>query len=337
MSIGAAYMPGYVWGHHAILKQYQAYTHGLQVELGRVGNGNKDWHASYGQPRVGVCLTYHDLGPHADNMMLGLFPFADLLLHRSRGVELSVRLGAGLGYNPNPWNPQTRPDYMFTGSKLLGTMQVGLLARVALSRRISLQLGGMMSHYSVANVYKPNTGHNIPEGVLGLHYRLRRGEALPEDLPVPELTDADKKWLIQGMIALGTREMKYDDQRRFTARTVGLAGMRRLSPNSALGLGADLFHSRAIHYRHSRDDSTTLGFADQAEASVKLCFEQRMGRVAARAAFGVYVFSKERTRGPVVQRLGLFYYPFEHIYIGAALKTHWAKSDYLEWTLGFSF
>ena len=333
-SFGAAYTPSMLWGHRSTIKDYSGYSHTASVECAKLLGGTKGWHHNYHRPRVGGALIYHSLSETADNWMLGAFSFIDIPIKRTRAFELAFRGGVGLGYNPRPWNADTKADYFFGASKLTGSLQLGFMSRIALSRRLHAQVGAMFSHFSMGNAKKPNRGHNVPGVQLGLQYIVPTNSDASQ-APKLAFDRDDKRWYIQGAAGVGTREMDDFDPTRYTVSSFLLRGMWRQSPISAFGAGVDLYYSRSDFYQATKDDSSSIGFKEKASAAWMLAHELSIGKLSLQTNFGVYLYRFRKREHPFVQRLGVYYYILPQLYAGVGLKTHFGKSDYVEWTVGF--
>ena len=51
--------------------------------------------------------------------------------------------------------------------------------------------------------------------------------------------------------------------------------------------------------------------------------------------FGAYIYAKEKTEGPIYEKLALNYLFYKNIYASIELKAHAARAAYIAWGIGY--
>ena len=109
-------------------------------------------------------------------------PWSFYLLQGTRICSISPSVGVfyewnlGLSTGWVPYDPEENSYNISIGSRVNAYLNVDFFLRWALSRRLDLEAGVALTHYSNGNTHIPNTGINMISGSLDLVYNFGRTE-----------------------------------------------------------------------------------------------------------------------------------------------------------------
>ena len=69
---------------------------------------------------------------------------------------------------------------------------------------------------------------------------------------------------------------------------------------------------------------------------VHVLHQLRFSRLSLVTQLGFYIYAKDKSDGPIYDRLAIQYKLNNNILLNVALKTHFAKADFVEWGIGYS-
>lgn len=326
---------GFILVHSPTLA-YLAQTHISKIELyGEIKSlGEKAWHQRYNYPSYGIALSNFDLN---NDEYLGkaysLLPYfrfnvwspSENLLFRFRG-------GIGLGFIEKPFNPLENYKNIAIGSQLNVFFSFQLTTEYAVSKRTELVLGLNLSHFSNTAFQKPNLGINIPTLDLGLQrqFGTSREKKHWEEKPFEKPRG---QW--QVYLASGVNEVDQNSGVKYLATAFSIRREQKVNNKSNLGWGVDVFYNPG--YRKGLAvDSIYIGKGlEEVQLGTSIHHILRFGRISNIVQLGIYFNNKDKQIGDFYQIVGGKYH-FNDRWKGLiALKTHFAKAEYL--MFGFEY
>ena len=305
----------------------------FKVELGWQTDGAKDWEQRYRLPAfgLGVYKASFENGAElgAPVALYGWFTWS--LFNVTRKLDVTTDLSLGAALNWNPFDPETNPANDAVSTRVTFFTEWGLLARYALTPRLDLMAGGMLTHFSNGGAGFPNLGVNAltPVVRIGYHFRSDRPRYVPRELPPFE-----PFWEMTLAGGAGRKRVALEEGSEdfgVFAATVELS--RHVYSMGKLVGGADWTY----------DDSANAGF-DEISSSDKLAvglfggYEHRIARFSIPFSLGYYVArGRDDDRVPAFyQKIGLKYHVTDRLFIGFGTRFHgFSKADFVEWTLGY--
>ena len=310
---------------------------GLLISINKKSLGKKEWQQVYDYPDYGISFQTIDFKNKylGKNYAIGLhYNFYFLKRH------LLFRVSQGIGFTTNPYDKETNNKNNAFGSKILDNNYILLqYQKQNLLGPIGLQTGFMFTHFSNARFKAPNSGINSYAFTFGLNYNFEKNATILKDSLPNSKSYAEKiKYNFAFRTGISEAPVVGIGQRQFYH--IGLYADKRLNRKSALQLGTDVFFSRylkdyiqfsavAFPNREPVDPNT-----DYKRIGVFVGHELFINKLSIETQFGYYVYKPFKYDIDIYQRLVLKYYINKNIFAGIGLKTHKAKAEAAELTLG---
>ncbi|MBQ4818472.1 acyloxyacyl hydrolase [Aquimarina sp. MMG016] len=310
---------------------------GVIVSANRKTFGNKEWQRLYNSPDYGVSFIYQDLDNEFLGENFGLYAHYNFyFLKRS----LMLKIGQGIAYTTNPYDQDENFRNVAYGTHLLSSTIAFLNYRKEnIIGGLGLQAGMGVIHYSNANFKAPNKSTNTFVFNIGANYRL--------DSKLPEYIEKEKGavkgtepigfgFLVRG----GINESDVVGSGQLPFYTIGAFADKRLNKKSAIQLGAELFFSEAlerfIDFRSTGDfDDGTTGDEDSKRIGLFLGHELRINKLSVLTQLGYYVYYPYDFEGQVYNRIGSRYYFNKNIFGSVTVRSHAAKAEAVEFSIGY--
>ena len=329
-----AYAQGSIIMAHTYAIQHLVNSHptGFELNLQRQTTGRAPWHSWYKFPKAGLALVYYDF----HNPILGKSFAASVYLNksflRSARHDLSLRLGAGLAYLTNPYDPQTNHKNTIASSALNATMQARLEYDLALTQHLGLLLGLGLNHYSNGATTKPNFGVNLPSVVLGINYHQARFVP-PTTKRGPDPAEVGHTFLNVSS-SVGFKQRSEGDLRKYWVNSFTVAAGHRMNRKSNLLVGLEGFYDRSLLATLRDTAQNQSNLPDVKKAGVFVGHELLFGRLALVSHLGFYLYNPYKSNKFYYERLGLKY-QFTSLLFGAVdLKIHRGAADVIEFKAG---
>lgn len=293
--------------------------------------GRKQWHAACGYPTTGFTLFGGSVG---NNEILGTFwgaygfiefPFLTLGNYRFTG-----KLGSGLAYGTKYFNYENNPKNVAMSTPINALICIGVKSSYRFGRN-NLTLGLDMTHFSNGAFKVPNLGVNLPYISLGYGrvIRMRQNDSIIEPNVLPF-----NKWLINLTGIASAKEMFPTGGKKYPV--FALSGSVRWfsKPKVGMEFGLDLISKQAIlGYR----PEITKSQWDIVQAGAFAAYLLPLDQFHFVFGMGVYLKDKYQPEDALYHRIGMRYYLKNGLNLNVGLKSHWARADYVEWGLGYTF
>ena len=305
---------------------------GFEVNLQRQTTGAAPWHGWYKFPKVGLALIYYDFHNPTVGHIFAASPYLSKSISRGEKHDFSFRLGAGLAYLSNPYDPQTNHKNTIVSSALNATIQLRFEYDYVLTPHLGLLAGLGLNHYSNGATSKPNFGVNLPSLVLGLNYHAQR-QAPRANAHAPAPAEVGNIF-VNISTSLGSKQPNEKIREKYLVNSLTAAVGRRVNRKSNLLLGVEGFYDRSLEAQLA--DSTRAGLArpDVKKVSVFGGHELLFGRLAFVSHLGFYVYAPYKSSTVYYQRLGLKYHATDLLFGAVDLKLHGGKADVIEFKVG---
>jgi hypothetical protein len=328
---------GYVMPHHENMQHLTAgHFAAYEINFNVQKHGEKKWHALYKYPVIGGAIWYADLAnPDLLGKAVAIYPYMNFHLIHGKCFYLNYRFGVGLGYISKPFDYIDNYKDIAIGSHFNATFNMFYELKWIVKKKISLTSGFGITHFSNGSFKTPNLGINIPTVFAGIAYYL----------PYSENVIADTSWRkkkekgssLRLLFAGGMKQMYPAKGDTYGVFMISLNYAKALSHKRELVAGMDVFldysDKRAIK-RKGIPLKNDLGILKPGlYAGHNFIFS----RLHLLMQMGYYLYAKDKSDGMIYSRFGFEYDLNRSLYARLALKTHFAKADFVEWGIGYRF
>jgi len=340
-SIEADYYYGTILEHNLdIAHLITQHPKGVILSFNKKTYGFREAERRYGYPDWGVTFVYQDFQNSilGENYSLyGHFNWFFLKRH------LVFRIGQGIGYNTNPYDPETNFLNNAFGSHLLSsTFLKANFIKENIWEGFGVHAGFSIIHYSNANFRAPNNSTNTFAFNAGVSYLFNHDN-------IPEYVDGEndppskvyaERFKFNLVYRFGWNESDVVGSGQFPFKTYSAFVDKRLGYKSTLQLGVDYFDSKFleefIKYRAiAFPEDNLTGEEDYIRIGVFIGHELRFYRTAFVAQLGYYTKWDFEFENRVYNRLGVKRYFWEdRIFAVITVKSHWAKAEGVEFGIG---
>ncbi len=334
-SLEADYFYGNIMEHRSTIKHLiKGHPEGMILTLNKQTFGEKEWESLYNYPDYGISATYQDM----KNEVLGeQYSLYGHLTFYFLNRNLALRVAQGVTYNTNPYDKETNFRNVAYGTHFMPSTYFMLnYKKQNIYKGFGFQTGISLHHYSNARMKAPNTSTNTIAFNLGLNYDFDSEN--PEYIR-HEKEDFSEKIKYNFAFRSGINSSAVVGSKQYPFYVFSGYADKRISKQSAFQLGADLFLMQYlkehIHYLSvAYPEFDAKGDEDYKRIGVFAGYEMFLNQLSVEGQFGYYVYAPFNDDVAIYQRLGLKYYFSNTIFGGIFLKTHIAKADALEFSIG---
>lgn len=294
--------------------------------------GKKQWHQVYNNPAYGLTGF---IGTTGNRKLMGhyfgLYSFINFPFIKKKVYTFSGKLGIGLAYGTKVYDPEDE--------ELIFSMAVGshFNAHVCLALENRFEFGDHaftaaidMTHFSNGSSQVPNLGLNLPYLSLGYGYKLKS-----------ESKDSISKIYVNNRNiefgAIGILSQKQIDPiggRHYPVFALSLIGRKYFSPRAGLELSLDGISKQAI-FGFQKDVPKTQ--SEIIQVGIFAGYIMPFDHLHLIFGMGYYLRDKYKPEDPVYHRVGMRYIFDNGINLNLVLKTHFARADYVEYGIGYTF
>ncbi|MFD3000457.1 acyloxyacyl hydrolase [Pontibacter toksunensis] len=330
VSIGLLGHYGFIIPHSREIREVSdSNPWGTEVDVGFHFTDAKAWQYLQAYPRLGVSLAYYNFdNPEVLGSAYALVAYVEPFLSAHKDFSMSFRLGGGLAYLNNVYDPETNPENLFYSTAISFPLEANVMANYRLNRHFMLRAGGTYKHISNGGLRQPNKGINFPTATLGVHYALQHA-SFPERQPSEANTAQNERSYLLALIA------SYQDRSDDPTKQLPLLGLtayvsQPLGRLSALTAGAEWIADFTIQKQLEQNGEDT----DFQRGGLLAGHEFRIGRFRFSQQLGFYVYAPHAARDAVYQRYGLEYHTGSKAFFGINLKAHRHVADFLDARVG---
>lgn len=289
------------------------------------------WIEDYKDPTVGATLFMGSVG---NNDVLGrfiaLYGFSELPFIALEHFELSWKLGTGLAVTNRKFDTNFNPENIAIGSHLNMMVVMALKAQYRLNKS-SYSLGLDITHFSNSAFKVPNLGLNVP--YLSLGYSRKFGNV--RNSKIDAKAQFIRKKIYFGASLMGSvKELMPEGGAKYPIYAGNLFARSTLGPKAGFEFGLDVFSNQAhtnFEPLVSKTQWTLL------QLGIYSAYFVPMNHIHFVFGMGAYIRDWYKPNGPIYHRIGVRYQWFNGLFGHMAIKSHWAKADYLELGIGFVF
>lgn len=324
---------GFCIPHHPEL-EYLTRKHFTMYEVSLLSNttGQYLWEAQCLYPTYGLSFICSGLSAPELGNLFGLYPFIDFPFKRWKSNDyIALRIGLGLGYLTNPFDRLNNYHNFAYGSNINALIHLELQGKVHLFPKLSLKSGITFTHLSNGTSKEPNFGLNIPAVVLGLEYQInsRSGDFIEHQWE--KKPNFSYKIVVEAYGAW--KDISILKSPLYFTGNLSFNLLKQYRPCRSWGAAIDFdYDDSDIALLKARELNETPNIL-YTRIGIKAIHQWHISKILFGIQFGGYIAYKDKSDGFFYDFLTLGYEFNKYIYAGIALKTHWAKADYI----GFGF
>jgi hypothetical protein len=325
---------GFLVPHHDyMLIMSERHYSVLQFNLFKSGNHNNEWNTLYDFPQYGISVIYSPLSsPQYLGNAFGILPFINFPLFQSQKCSFSFYTGAGIGYLTKKFDRIENYRNHAIGSHLNAALMGQFDFRVLITDNIELSSGLSVLHFSNGKISVPNLGINTVSSYIGCAYHIpieteKTSEKLHEQFK-------EKKWEHSVFFGMAIKQLYPVGGGYYPASSLSYNIKQVRNKKRKIGLGMDLFYDYTDRESFIRKgfDKSDITYLKQ---GIYLAHDYRLGKMSIILHLGTYLYAFEKNQGVgmIYDRVGVQYYFNERLSAHVALKTHYAKADFIEWAI----
>lgn len=358
---------GFFYHHHFEMEKFNAHYGAIEASVYTRTFGKKAWEADFKYPYIGLTFYHSNLGGFKElGRVYALYPFISYPLNNSQRSQITFKLGIGLGYLTNHFEPYDSDNYynFSIGSHLNAAVNLSFEYRQRITDRLMSVASIGLTHFSNGSTKLPNYGLNTFSGAWGLAYHLARprGNENPGARPEYYPFEFDrKKWLSLDLdYGIGFKNVSQtlggDSTHFYPVHDLTAIFLGQFTQYSRAGFGLSLVldlsdqklpgHRRVdegieIEVHEEQGTKTYIIKPYQmAKLNLSLCYSLTMSRLSYYFEFGWHLkYNKftDLSKGNIFQKVTARYQVYDNIYAHVSLMTHFGRADYLCFGIGYRF
>ena len=313
----------------------QGHPNGFIIGWNKRVSGEKIWHSQYNYPEFGASFVAQNFNNSMLGSSYGVYGHYNFYFLKRR---LMLRFAQGISYATNPYDKLKNPKNIAFGSDLLsGTYLMLNYVRPQIFGPIGVQAGATLLHLSNANIKSPNTSINSVTFNVGLTAALDSNKETKEIETFNE--DINKKIRFGLIFRTGVNQSDVVGTPQFPFYIFSAFAEKRINPKSLVMIGGEYFNLKFlkeyIYYQSVAYPENNIAHdLDYKRIGVYIGHELLFGRFSVQTQLGYYVYSPFDFEGRVYNRIGMKYYLSSKWFVSTTLKSHTAKAEALEFSLG---
>ncbi len=323
---------GFLAAHRGVMGHLaEGHAFAGEVSLFQQTKGRKQWHSAFNYPQVGVTLFGGSVG---NNRILGTYwgaySFIEFPFTHSDKFGFSAKIGSGLGYGTKIYDPITNPKNVAMSAHLNALVCFGFKSYYTFGRN-KITAGADMTHFSNGASKVPNLGVNLPYLSLGysrtIQSKLKDTLVMQNQLPF-------KKWLFGVTLIGSSKESFPTGGKQYPVFAVSTNFRWYSKPKVGVEIAFDVISKQAI-LNYKKEIQKTQW--DIIQMGLYIGYLVPLDNFHLTIGMGTYVKDKYQPEDFLYHRVGMRYYFKNGINTQIILKSHWARADYVEWGIGYTF
>lgn len=294
-------------------------------------DGSKNWHHAYRFPRVGLTFFASNAGNKAVlGNYVGSYAFIEFPFVKTEKHNFFGKLGSGVGYGTKVFDQQLNPKNVAISSHLNVMICLGLQYRYSFGMN-HLVTGIDLTHFSNASTKVPNLGLNLPFFSLGYGRTMRKTEQKNLETPFER-----QKWKFDVLGVVSMKEVFPTERKKYGILAFSLKTSRQFRPKTGVEFSADVFY-KTSNYVYREDLYPNKSALDIIQMGVFAGYVLPLDKLSFVLGMGTYVRDKYNPNDRFYHRIGMRYQCSKHVGVHLVLKSHWAKADYAEYGISYTF
>lgn len=311
------------------------------IRIGWQTQGDKAWHHTHNLPYYGLGI-HNIVFSNAEEIgyPAALYFFFGAPFYRKAKSSFDYEFSFGLSHNWKPYDRVDNPFNLAIGSYRNAYVDAKLKYVRYLSKRISLDAGIRLTHFSKGAMKFPNAGINLYAPFVGIRYNLIVKESIPrEQLKVQKIDNRDEMNIILASGKRSVRNTETPNQHMVSLINMSFEYLKPANSLFKYGLGLDVGIDQNRNLSIDGDNIELASKSKQLFSSVSVLGQFRANRLAVQAGIGYEIFNNDKLHfsNVVHQKIGLRFHVHNNFFAGIAIKAqNFSRADYIEWSVGYS-
>ncbi len=355
IALQVVYENGYVFATNPFLRGINSAATKIDdvqtfsLKLSHQTSGTKQWEQLYRYPEYGIGLYVADFfNPEEIGMPIAAYGFLNAPFARKEKLTFNYEIRFGATFNWRAFNPLTNQYNISIGAGESFLIYAGLNLQYQLSRKLELEAGLGLTHFSNGAMKKPNFGINTIAPHISVKYNLYDPPTfIRHEIPV---YDKENEWVVDifgGFKNIVFDSIDFDIVEKYEGVYYPVFGVsstinRQLSYKSKLGIGMTFTYNGTVNAQAFVEGSELEladgRFGDKVMISIYPSYELVINKASIIIQPAYYLYRKKLSnQSPVFhQRIGLKYHFSDNFFAGITLVDYkFHVSDFIEWNVGY--
>ncbi len=338
---GKAYY-GFLYAHHLELERYNAHFPAFEINIHQLTYGKREWERAYNYPMIGVSFWYSGLGNSSEiGSVFALMPYINFPLFRHDNFSFNFRFALGAGYLTKRFDNLSNYKNLAIGSHLNAAVNLMFEARYRINTYLAASAGICLQHFSNGSLKEPNYGLNAPMLNVGLAFKPARENKYITDRyyaptePYSVILTHSIEFNFGG--AVGYKNMQHILGDNFFVYHLYENTFYQVSRKSKWGIGFDLSYDPSQLVLLERKGTIVDHNWEVVRPGINGAYQLVLSKVGFLFNIGVYLGGRERSNGPLYEKISFQYNFSKNVFANVMLRVHFGRADYIGWGVGYKF
>lgn len=308
---------------------------GTEITLSKRLMSSKNWANMYKNPYVGCTFYGSNLGnKEILGYGFGAYAFVEFPFVNRKKHIVTAKLSAGLGYVSKVFDPETNNKNVAISAPINALLCLGLQGRWKFTPKHALIYSFDVTHFSNASTKVPNLGLNMPYLGIGYAYSFAgKKNSYCNPLVVPH-TPFFSNWKFHLVGIISKKEVFPTSGKKYPIYAINSFFSKRFKQKVGMEFGCDFISKQSLfRYKAYIPKTQWSIFQIGTYAAYVLPFD----KLKLVLGMGVYLKDRYDADNEIYHRVGMRYQCDNGLLLNVLLKSHWAKADYAEWGIGYTF
>lgn len=321
---------GFLAAHRSIMGHLpREHAYAAEISYMIQPRSEKLWHQAYRDPVYGLTGYFGNVGnSEILGKYFGLYVFTNFPFVKRARYTLSGKVACGLGYGTKHYNSQTNILNVAIGTPINAMIVLALENRFIFGNH-SINASIDMTHFSNGAYKVPNLGLNLPHLSLGYGHRVYESNFKSDTI-----LEHSKSWQFGAIGMASVKEVFPTEGKKYPVFGLSLIGRRYFRPKTGMEVSFDIISKQAVKAYHSDVEKTQ---AEIIQLGVFAGYLLPLDKFHMIIGMGYYVRDKYQPEDMFYHRTGMRYVFKNGLNINLVLKSHWARADYVEYGIGYTF
>jgi hypothetical protein len=333
---------GFLYAHHLELEMYNAHFPAFEISFAQLTYGKYKWERAYNYPIIGITFFYSGIGYNPSlGQAYALMPFINFPLVKDKKFTFGFRFALGLGYLTQRFDRLTNYKNLAIGSHFNAAVNLMLEARYKINYFLTLTGGVSLQHFSNGSLKLPNYGINTPLVNVGVAYRpVKENRNIGDRFyapvePFSVILRRSVEFNIGAMV--GWKDMQAVYGERYMVYHLYENTMVQISRKSKVGIGLDLSYDPSQVTLLEMNGTPVENKLSVVRPGINAAYELILSKLGFLLNLGGYLGGKEKSNGPLYEKISVQYNFSKNFFASVMLKVHWGRADYIGWGVGYRF